>query len=216
MRRIYFYTAFLLAAIFLTSCYTRTIDDLSEFTVQIPVYFYDNSQKRKVPSISTDFTNLYKYEEFKKNKDRINRAIIYQFSYWIDTLVHPETNKPFNPATDEMVFDKISYKLVFVKPINPNNYESKNPDDFIINSDYEPFVIKEFTSAKVNDFYKNPKNIIKIDEIEAKKISDALKKNPYFFIISEYSKYQGQVVDTAYFPLLNIRTDLVIRLTVRL
>ena len=216
MKKIIFYSFFLVLAMFLISCYTRTIDDLSEFTVQIPVYFYDNSQNRKVPSISNDFTNLYKYDEFKKNKDRIDRAIIYQFSYWIDTLIHPETKKPFNPSTDEMIFDKISYKLVFIKPILPDNYESQNPDDFTINNDYEPFVIKEFTNAKVSEFYKNPKNIVSIDEIQAKKISDALKKNPYFLIISEYSKYQGQAVDTAYFPLLHIRTDLIIRLTVKL
>jgi len=216
MRKAYFYIAFLVFAIFFVSCYTRTIDDLSEFTVQIPVYFYDNSQNRKVPSTSTDFTNLYKYDEFKKNKDRIDRAIIYQFSYWIDTLIHPETKKPFNPITDEMIFDKISYKLVFLKPINPNNFESQNPYDFTINPDYEPFVIKEFTNAQVTSFYKNPKNIVEIDEIQAKKISDALKKNPYFLIISEYSKYQGQAIDTAYFPLLHIRTDLVIRLTVKI
>lgn len=201
---------------FMVSCYTRTIDDLSEFTVQIPVYFYDNAQHRKVPSVSLDFTNLNKYEEYRKNKERIDRAIIYQFSYWIDTLIHPETKKPFNPKTDEMIFDKIIYKLVFIKPIDPKNFESQNPADFMINPDYEPFIIKEFINAKVSDFYKNPKNIVEIDEIESKKISDALKKNPYFFIVSEYSKYQGQNLDTAYFPLLYIRSDLIVRLTVRL
>lgn len=216
MRNLYIKSSFVLLALFMISCYTRTIDDLSEFTVQIPVYFYDNAQQRKVPSISPDFTNLYEYDEYKKNKDRIDRAIIYQFSYWIDTLIHPETKKPFNPKTDEMIFDKITYKLVFIKPINPDNYESQNPDDFMINTDYEPFIIKEFKNAKVTEFYKNPKNIVEIDEIESMKISDALKKNPFFFIVSEYSKYQGQALDTAYFPLLYIRTDLVVRLTVKL
>lgn len=216
MKKINTKASFLLLALFMVSCYTRTIDDLSEFTVQIPIYFYDNAQDRKVPNISLDFTNLYKYDEYKKNKDRIDRAIIYQFSYWIDTLVHPETKKPFNPKTDEMIFNKITYKMVFIKPIDPSNYESQNPADFIVNPDYEPFIIKEFNNAKVTDFYKNPKNIVEISEIEAMKISDALKKNPYFFIVSEYTKYQGQVVDTAYFPLLHIRADLIVRLTVKL
>lgn len=216
MKKIRIILGLFVVIVLLPSCYTKTVDDLSEFTVQIPVYFYDNGQNRKVPSISTDFTNLYKYDEFKKNLNRINRAIIYQFSYWIDTLVHPETKKPFNPQTDQMIFDKITYKLVFLKPINPDNKESQEPSDFIVNPDYEPFVIKEFINARVNDFYKNPQNIIEIDEIESKKISDAIKKNPYFVILSEYSRYQGQKVDTAYFPLLFIRADLIVRLTVKL
>ncbi len=208
--------AILFVLLFITSCYTDTVDSFSKFTVQIPIYFYDYSNNRKAPSFTKDFTNLYEYAEYKDNKDRIDLAEIYQFTYWIDSLVHPETKLPFNPATDEMIFDYVKYTIIFLKPKSPFLIESQDPNDFEVNPDYPEFVIADKKNVKVTDYYRTPKNIMLVDELEAKKISDILKSNPAFYIVTGYSKYQGQTQDTVYFPLMNVRSDLVIRLTVKL
>lgn len=206
----------LIVSYFLTSCYSDTIQNFSQFTIQLPVYFYDNSNNRKVPSIGYDFTNMYKYDEFKNNKDRIDRAEVYQFSYWIDSLVFPNTLKPFDPKSDEIIFDRIKYTLVFAKPKNPSLSQSLDPNDFMIDSLYQPFVIGDFQNVKISEYYKSPKHIITIPEKDAIVFSNVLKSQPYFYIVSEYSKYQGQTQDTIYFPYLKIHSDLVIRLTVKL
>lgn len=208
--------AILFVLLFITSCYTDTVDSFSKFTVQIPIYFYDYATDRQAPSFSKDFTNLYKYAEYKDNIDRIDLAEIYQFTYWIDSLEHPETKLPFNPATDEMIFDYVKYIIIFLKPKSPFLIESQDTNDFEINPDYPEFVIADKKNVKVTDYYRTPKNIMLMDELEAKKISDILKSNPAFYIVTEYSKYQGQSQDPAYFPLMNVRSDLIIRLTVKL
>lgn len=201
---------------FITSCYTQTINDLSTFTVQVPVYFYDKASKRMIPFSGFNFTNLNTYEQFVKNKDKVDRAEIYQFSYWIDSLVIPFKNKPFNPAEDEMIFERIRYLIMFAKPKKPSSEFSKNPNDFEIDSTVEPFIIGDFNQVKVSEYYRNPFHIVSVPENRAKEISNIIKSKPYFFLVSEYSKYSGQPTDTTFIPYLEVRADLVIRLTVKI
>lgn len=200
----------------LPSCYTDTVNNFTTFTIQIPVYFYDKSTNRKVPSIGYDFSNLYKYDEYKKNKERINRAELFQFAFWVDSLIIPGSNKPFDPKNDEMIFDSIKYTLVLLKPKPGKSEYSQDLFDFDLDSTFLPFNIGDFHNVKISEYYKNPKHIINLPEEEAIKLSNALKSRPYFFIVSEYSRYQNQPQDTSYIPYLEIRTDLVIRLSVNL
>jgi hypothetical protein len=200
----------------LPSCYTDTVNNFTTFTIQIPVYFYDKSTNRKVPSIGYDFSNLYKYDEYKKNKERINRAELFQFAFWVDSLIIPGSNKPFDPKNDEMIFDSIKYTLVLLKPKPGKSEYCQDPFDFDLDSTFLPFNIGDFHNVKISEYYKNPKHIINLPEEEAIKLSNALKSRPYFFIVSEYSRYQNQPQDTSYISYLEIRTDLVIRLSVNL
>ncbi len=216
MKKILIFVLLTFFIVTLPSCYTDTVNSFSSFTIQIPIYFYDKSTNRKVPSLGYDFSNLYKYDEYKKNKERIDRAELFQFAFWVDSLVLPLNNKPFDPKVDEMIFDSIKYTLVLLKPKPGKSEESQNPFDFDLDTTFLPFNIGDFHNVKISEYYKNPKHIINLPEDEAKKLSDALKSRPYFMIVSEYSRYQNQPFDTTYIPYLEIRTDLVIRLTVNL
>lgn len=200
----------------LTSCYTQTIADFSTFTIQVPVYFYDKSFKRRTPSQGFDFSNLNTNSEFVKNKEKINRAQVFQFSYWIDSLVLPGSKKPFNPKEDEMIIERIRYLIKFAKPKSADLEFSSNPNDFEIDSTIEPFLIGDFQQVKVSEYYKNPYHIVTVPEDRAIEMSDRIKAKPYFFLVSEYSRYLNQPYDTTYFPYSEIRADLVIRLTVNL
>ena len=205
------------SSILLTSCYTKTVDDFSEFTVQIPIYFYDKSTDRKAPDVGMNFSNLYQYDEYKENKDRIDRAEVYQFSIWIDSLVLPGTPpKPFIPNVDEIIFDHVRYTVVFAKPKIPGNEQSLNADDFEIDNTLQPFTLADFYDVSVSEYYKNPKHIYSIPQEQAIVISDLLKTRPYFFVLAEYSKYQNQPADTITFPYSEYRGDLVVRLKIKL
>ena len=204
-------------SVLLTSCYTKTVDDFSEFTVQIPIYFYDKSTDRKVPDVGLNFSNLYQYDEYKDNKDRIDRAEVYQFSIWIDSLVLPgPPPKPFIPNVDEVIFDHVRYTVVFAKPKIPGNEQSLNKDDFEIDNTLQPFTLADFYDVSVSEYYKNPVHIFSIPQEEAIVISDLLKTRPYFFVLAEYSKYKNQPADTITFPYSEYRGDLVVRLKIKL
>ncbi|HRS02271.1 MAG TPA: hypothetical protein P5545_06955 [Bacteroidota bacterium] len=204
-------------SVLLASCYTQTIDDFSQFTVQIPIYFYDKSTDRKVPDVGINFSNLYQYDEYNSNKDRIDKAEVFQFSIWIDSLVLPgDPPKPFVPSVDEVIFDHVRYTIVFAKPKIPGNDKSLNADDFEIDNTLQPFVLADFYNVSVTDYYKNPKHIYSIPQEEAIVISDLLKTRPYFFVLAEYSKYQNQPSDTVVFPYSEYRGDLVVRLKIKL
>jgi hypothetical protein len=199
-----------------SSCYTETINDFSTFTIQVPVFFYDKSNNRRTPSQGLDFTNLNTNAEFVKNKAKVNRAEVYQFSYWIDSLVIPGSNKPFNPAVDELMFERIRYMIMFVKPKSSAVEFSKDPNDFVLDNTIEPFIVGDFKNVKVSEYYKNPFHIVSIPDDRASEMSSTIKKQPYFFLVTEYSKYLNQPTDTIYFPWLEVRADIVIRLTVNL
>jgi hypothetical protein len=206
----------LLVIILLPSCYTDTVEDLSQFTFQLPVFFYERSVNRQCPSASWDFTNLNKYSEYRSNKKRIEKAEMFQFAYWLDTLVLPITQKPFNPKTDNIIFDKVTYSIRFAKPKGPGLETSLNPNDFVVDNAYEPYLIGEFLNVNASEYYRSPRHIVSFPEERAKVISKVLKNTPYFFIVSEYTKYQNQPADTVKFPYLEARCDLVIRFQIKL
>ena len=52
----------------LWGCYTNTIDSLSTFRFQLPIYFYQNWVDRAAPDTSWDFTNLNDYPEYRRNE----------------------------------------------------------------------------------------------------------------------------------------------------
>ena len=205
------------SSILLTSCYTKTVDDFSEFTVQIPINFYDKSTDRRVPDVGLNFSNLYQYEEYESNKNRIDRAEVYQFSIWIDSLVLPgNPPKPFVPNVDEIIFDHVRYTIVFAKPKIPGNDHSLNEDEFEIDNTLQPFTLADFFNVSVSEYYKNPEHIYSVPQEQAIVISDLLKTRPYFFVLAEYSKYQNQPADTIIFPYSEYRGDLVVRLKIKL
>jgi hypothetical protein len=141
---------------------------------------------------------------------------MFQFAYWLDTLVLPITNKPFDPKSDEIIFEKVTYSLRFAKPKFPGLEQSQDPNDFVIDNTYEQFLIGEFLNVKASEYYRSPRHIITFPEERAKVISKVLKNSPYFFIVSEYTRYNNQPADTVIFPYLEARCDLVIRFTIKL
>jgi len=208
---------FLCMSVLLTSCYTQTVSDFSQFTVQIPINFYDKSTDRKVPDVGLNFSNLYQYDEYTSNKDRIDRAEVYQFSIWVDSLVLPgDPPKPFVPNVDEIIFEHVRYTIVFAKPKIPGNEQSLNADDFEIDNTIQPFTLADFYNVSVSDYYKNPKHIYSVPQEEAIVISDLLKTRPYFYVLAEYSKYLNQPADTIVFPYSEYHGDLVVRLKIKL
>ncbi len=208
---------FLCMSVLLTSCYTQTVSDFSQFTVQIPINFYDKSTDRKVPDVGMNFSNLYQYDEYTSNKDRIDRAEVYQFSIWVDSLVLPgDPPKPFVPNVDEIIFEHVRYTIVFAKPKIPGNEQSLNADDFEIDNTIQPFTLADFYNVSVSDYYKNPKHIYSVPQEEAIVISDLLKTRPYFYVLAEYSKYLNQPADTIVFPYSEYHGDLVVRLKIKL
>jgi len=125
MKKIYLLISFLV--LILLSCVTQTVDDFSSFTVQLPIFFTSDYPNRAAPDTSVDFSTLYKYKEYKDNKGKIDKSEIYQFNYRIDSLVL-QNGKNFDPATDNIVFEYIKFKLVFAKP--KYNEESLDSNDF--------------------------------------------------------------------------------------
>lgn len=202
----------LLATIFLSACYTDTVDSFKTFTFQFPVNIKSTYINRGVPSVSQDFSNLYKYDEYNDNKDKIKKAQILQFNYWLDSL-NLENGMPYNPLTDDVQFDYVIYKLRFAKPKFGNPY-SQDSTDFEIDESIEEFELGRYNNVNVRDFYRNPSHIIDVPLDVSDKISKYLIERPYFYIVTEYSRLNGQTVDKYHFPFLQSRFDVVIRFEV--
>ncbi len=105
----------IILVMFLNSCIQDTITKFETFTVQVPVFFKSDHIDKASPDTSIDFTNLYEYKEYNDNKGRIDAAEIFQINYRIDSLVL-ENGKVFDPKTDNLEFDYISFRLKFAKP----------------------------------------------------------------------------------------------------
>lgn len=200
------------ALIFLSSCYTETIEELSSFKVQVPVYFYSESYGKASPDTSVDFSNLNEYDTYRDNKDRVKKAEVYQFNYWMDSLIL-EGGKVYNPEEDDIVIDRLVFYLQFALPVggNPN---STNPDDFIPDPESEIYVLGEYENVNVAEYWRNPEFIKSIDEDVAVLISETLKDKPYFYLFTESGRVNGQTETV--FPYIKSRFDLVIRLDVEL
>lgn len=191
-----------------------SVDSLSEFTFQIPVNFGADYLDRTSPDTSIDFSHLLKYDAYRENKDEITEAIIYQLNYRIDSLVLQD-GVPFGPNSPDLVFDRIAYKLQFGKSRFGNTY-STNPNDYIPDPDSPIYELGEFVNVSVREYYRRSDHILEVPGSTASVISETLKKKPYFYIITEYSKIKGQTEDKVHFPFINSKFDVVIRLKVKL
>ncbi len=213
MKKKIYYIAFLLI-IAMNGCYTDTIDSFKSFTFQFPVNVYSIYINKAIPQVSKDFSNLYQYDEYFENRDRIEKAHILQVNYWIDTLVLAG-NIPYDPELHELEFDYVKYTLIFARSKDGNIF-SNDSSNFEPNYDIEEFALGTYYNVNVADFYRNPSHIIDIPNEVAEKISKQLKTEPFFYIVSEYSKLKGQTEDKIYFPMMNARFDVVIRFEVKL
>lgn len=198
----------------LSGCYTDTIDDFSTFTFQFPVNLHSTYYNRDVPDVSRDFSNLYEYDEYHDNKDKINKAYAIQFNYWIDTLVMP-SGLPYDPSFDNIEFEYVKYKLVFARPKNGNIY-SLDSNNFEPDPNIEEFELGTFNNVNVSGFYRNPSHIVDIPIDVSKKVSEFLKTKPYFYVVTEYSKLKGQGTDQFNFPFMKTRFDIIVKFEVEL
>ena len=104
MKKYYKYYLILVAVIapvFISGCYTDTIDSLSEFTLQVPITVPMFQRGNSDTTFSNE--NLNNYAEYTNNKERVKRLHLYQSSLWLDSIV------PFNSAD---VFRKIEYYFI--------------------------------------------------------------------------------------------------------
>lgn len=191
------------APIIFNSCYQNTIDALSSFKFQLAILFDSEYRNKFVPDTTIDFINLDDYKQYRDNKDRIKKAQFLQFNYWIDSL-HLVNNKPFNPKTDNVEFEFIKFYLVFQEggqmPTDPG----------------KRFLLGTFNNVNVSNYYRNPEHILVVPENVAKIIEEAVKSNPRFYIIAEYSKVKGQSGPKESFPYIWARFDIAIRFEVSL
>jgi hypothetical protein len=205
---------FLILALVLFGCYADTINKLDTFSIQIPIFFSGPFKDRSVPDTAVDFSNLYKYPEYKDNRDRVNKAEILQLNYRIDSLVY-EDGSVFNPLTDNLEFLYVKYSFRFAKS-KTGNEQSTNPDDFEPDMSKPLITLGDFQNVKIKDYFKEAKYILDVSETNAKTISDGLKIKPYFYIYTEYSKIKGQTGDEFKFKLIQAKFDVILRLEVNL
>lgn len=212
MKKTYIILALIAAS--LTSCITDTVDSMSKFTVQLPIFYKSSYVNRNCPDATQDFSNLNEYTEYRDNKDKIEKAEVYQLNYRIDSLVMPN-KKVYNPETDKLEFDYIRYYLIFAKP-KTSDENSTDSTKFEYDPSKKPILLGEFKDVNIKDFYRQSKNILTVDDERTKIISDILKDKPYFFISTEYSKMKGSTNATEVFPYIGSRFDIVVRLGVKI
>lgn len=201
-------------SVMLGGCYSDTVDSFSTFTFQFPVNLNSTYLDRDVPDISKDFSNLYKYDEYYENRDKINKAYAIQFNYWMDSLVLPG-DIPFDPEVHDTEFEFVRYKLIFARPKDGNIF-SEDSSNFEPDPTIEAFELGTFYNVKVKDFYRNPSHILDVPDVVSAKISEYLRTKPFFFVVSEYSKLKGQGTDPYEFPFMKTRFDIIIRFEVKL
>jgi hypothetical protein len=219
------YIICIVICVILSGCYGSTIDALSSFTFQFPVNFHANYYHKAAPDTSKDYANLNKYKEYNDYKDKINKAQVLHLNYWIDSLKYVDektgdtiTFDPITNTNDLLGFEFIKFSIVFAKYLpdllHPN-YNDTVSTNWI--PDYSlTYSLGNFKDVKVKEYYRNPSHIEYVSENTALIISDLLKKQPSFFVISEYSKVNGQDSNKYYFPLINARFDIDIRFDVDL
>jgi hypothetical protein len=211
----------LLASIALSSlfsgCYSGTVDAIRDFPFQFMVNFDTEYYNRQAPDTSVDFTNLYKYPEYRENADKIKKSEVLSFNYWINNLKLQDGSN-FNPAVDTTLeFEFIRFYLQFarkVKPSIPDN--SQNPNDWELDPTAGPYELGTFEDVKIHEYFRFAYNIEKVEDQTAKIISEALKEKPQFYILTEYGEVKGQPNGKYSFPYINARFDLDIRFEVEL
>lgn len=227
-KNIIIFTSFILfAGLFLSGCFTDTIDAFSKFQFQLVIPFHSTHKEKAAPDTSVDFSNLNKYKEYKDNKDRIKKALILQFNYWLDSLVfRTKEGKVMSfdkndPNMPDIKFNFIKFYLRFADlksiPVNGDPLDSANYR--FSTSDPTNYLLGEFKNVSVKDYFRQAYHIINVDDAVAQVISDAVKNRPQFYIITEYSPLADQSTGTEpkrYFPYVAARYDLVIKFEVEL
>lgn len=203
----------LLPLLLLGGCYQDTINSFSTFAFQLVANLNTIYFNRNAPSVSLDFSNLNKYDEYHENKDKITKAQLLQFNFWIDSLVL-ENNQPYDPKTDVIQFEHVSYSLVFARPIS-GNVTSEDPNDFEIDTTIQEYELGRFNNADVRDFYRKAHHIVDVPKELSDQIGQHLLSKPYFFIKTSYGKVNGSDIKY-HFPFLKANFDLVIRFKVDL
>lgn len=181
-----------LLPVLLGGCYTDTIDSMSKFTVQLPLHFIGKWRNKTAPDTSVDFTDLNNYKEYRDNKEKIQRTIFYQFSYWIDSIRVAQGD----PGADQVEFAFVKYYLYF---------EGDPPSSKVL--------LGEFKNVKVKDYYRIP-HVLAVPEEVAKVIETAAKTKTRFFTIAEYSAPTSG--GSGRFPHIDSRFDVVVRLELTL
>lgn len=273
----------IVSAMWLGGCYSDNIDALSTYKFQFPVPFQSMHWKRAAPDTSWDFTNLYSYKEFRDNEDRVEKAEILHFNYWLDDLIYVNLNDITDTlcfAIDTVTKERTSYRLHNIdtlaliraandgKNVKVNNFFRLDGNGMPIKSEHniefefirfyfvfaeykgtkteydnggkfsknkndwkmldKEYLLGEFKNVNINNAFRfpdhNPEQITGdlqhhiewVPAATAKKISEALKDKPHFFIRTEYSKVKGQTIPKYYFPWISARYDMVIRFEVEL
>lgn len=174
--------------VFLSGCYTDTIDAVSKYNIQLPLYFMAKWREKHAPDTSIDYTNLNTYKEYRDNKEKIKSSSFYQFAYWIDSV----RVGPGDPPPDSVQFEYVRYYLFY----NDGGIVKK-------------YLLGEFKNVRVKDYYRIPHVIPVPDEVA--KVAEAItKKNPPdFYTIAEYGKITSG--GSGYFPHIDSRFDVVVR-----
>lgn len=210
----------------LTACYTDTVDSFSSFRVQFPLFFHSNFFDKAAPDTSISFVNLYTYKEYEENKKRIDQAEIYQFNYRVDSLIL-DNNKPYDPFTDNIVFEFIRFYVQFAVPrtpeiaarmatLPPNDPYFKDSANWMPDPNSEISLLGEFTNVNVAEYYMTSKQIQKVEEKVTEIITEIAKNRPQFYIVTMYSKVVGQTEPKRKFPLIYAYYDMFLRLKVNI
>lgn len=176
--------------------------------------FYVNYFDKSIPDTSQQFANLESYEEFVKNKSKLSRAEIVQFNYWIDSLIF-SNGKPFDPASDSLVIEKVKIYFVFAKP-KVGVFSPVDSNDFEPDTTLPQFILGEFNNINIAEYYRKPHHIFTVSTEISQVLSEVVRNRPYFYLISEYGKVKGDINSRVFFRLIFVRFDIVIRFIVNI
>lgn len=180
--------------VFISGCYTDTIDDFSKFNVQIPIHFIQKWRDKAITSVSIDSTNLNNYKEYTENKDKIVSAHFYQIGYWIDSV----RVAPGDPPIDKITFDSVKYYLYYYDNLNVKSQE---------------YLIASYYNVKVKDYYRIP-HIVSVSDSVALLLEDVAKNHPIFYTVAKYSFPTSG--GSGRFPYVDSRIDVDLRLNLEL
>jgi len=162
------------------------VDSLDTFTMQLPINMEFSWRNRQAPDTTVDFVNLMDYSVYRDNMDDIQSAKLYQVGYWMDTLVG-------NPSIENAEFAFVEFYIRF-------------------QGEQQQHLLGRYENVVVKDYYKRP-HIITVPDDIALLVSEAVRTKPQFDVIQRYSLPKN---GTGFFPRLEARVDLAIRLEVKL
>lgn len=162
------------------------VDSLDTFTMQLPINMEFSWRNRQAPDTTVDFVNLMDYSVYRDNMDDIQSAKLYQVGYWMDTLVG-------NPSIEDAEFAFVEFYIRF-------------------QGEQQQHLLGRYENVVVKDYYKRP-HIITVPDDIALLVSEAVRTKPQFDVIQRYSLPKN---GTGFFPRLEARVDLAIRLEVKL